>query len=167
MRVLTSGLLLQEWRIGFLIVLADLRVARAEVIDAAYVDLASRIFGEVVHDVISHVLNSPVAAERDAADWVCTNMIKESDGNGVTNIFEDLLSERWTVRVRVDLGVGIGHRSLFFDVPLCFDELWSKRIYSLAVMVIALEGVAIGQTGRFLQSHTTGSIPAHAILIFD
>lgn len=107
-------LLLYNNVIGPSIVLANFGVGGAKVVDPAYVDLASRILLEVVHNVISNVLNGAEAAQRDTADRIDADMVEQSNGYRIADVFEDLLSERRAVGVCVDFRLRICDRILLF-----------------------------------------------------
>ena len=119
-------------------------------VDTADVDLSSRVLGQVVHDVVAHVFDRSIAAERNATDRIHSDVIEQGYGHCVSNVFEDFLREGRTVRVCVDLRVRIRHRRFLFNVTLSFDEFGCECVDSLAVVVVAFERVAVGKTSDLL-----------------
>lgn len=82
-------------------------------------------------------------------------------------VLENLQSERRAVGVCVYLGVGVLDHGIFLNATLRLDKLWSKRVDSLPVMIIAFEGVAMSDTGSLLERNPATSITTHSILILD
>ena len=134
-------------------------------VDTAHVDLSSRVLGQVVHDVVTHILDGSVAAERDATDRIHSDVIEQGYGHCVSDVFEDFLREGRTICICVDLRVRICHRRFLFNVTLSFNEFGCECVDSLAVVVVALESVAVCEAGGFLQRHATASISTHPVLV--
>lgn len=165
--MLGPWLFLEERCLRLLVVPAHLRVRGAEVVHSAHIDLARRVLGQVVHDVVSHVFYGPIAAQRNAADRVHADVIQKSYSYAFADVFEDLLRKRRTVRVGVYLGIGVRDRSLFFDVALALDELGSQRVDAFAIVIVALQCVAVRERSCSLKRDAAASVPAHAVLVLD
>lgn len=136
-------------------------------VDTAHVDLSSRVLGQVVHDIVTHILDRSVAAERDATDRIHSDVIEQGYGHCVSDVFEDFLREGRTICICVDLRVRICHRRFLFNVTLSFNEFGCECVDSLAVVVVALECVAVCESCDLLQSNSTTTIATHAIFILD
>jgi len=165
--LLARRLFCKKWSLCLRVDLADFCIRGAEVVDATYVDLPGRVLGKVVHDIISDVLDGPVTAQRDSTHRIDTNVVEQSNTDCMTYVLKDLLCKWWAVCVRIDFGVRVLHRCIFFDASLGLDELWSQSVDALAVVVIAFKCVAMSDACRSLESNSTASISAHSILILD
>ena len=119
--MLRSRLFLKERRLTLLVLLTNLGIGRAKVVDTAHVDLPRRVLSQVVHDVISDIINSSIATQRNSANRVDSNMVKQSNRNRLADILKYLLSERRTVRISIDLRIGICHRCLLLNIALSLD----------------------------------------------
>ena len=135
-------------------------------IHSTNVYLTRGVLRKVVHDVISHVLNASEATERYTAHRVGSDLVQKSNSHSVANIFKDFLRKWRTARVGINFGVGITYRSILFDAALRAQKLWCQSIYSLSIMIVALESIAVCNTSRLLQSHTAAPVSTHAILVF-
>lgn len=158
---------LQEGRLGLLVVLAYFRVRRAEMVDAAHVHLSCRVLGQVIHNVVAHILDGSVTTERDATDWIDSDVVEKGHGHSTAHVLEDFLAEGRAVRVGVDLRIRIRHRSLFFDVALPFDQLRRQSVDPLAIVVVTLQSIAIGEPSYLLKCYSAAAVPAHSILVLD
>ena len=136
--MLCSRLLLEERSFTLLVLLANLGICGAKMVDTAHIDLPRRVLCQVVHDVITNIVNCSVTTQRDSTYRVHADVIKKGNHDRLADIFEDLLGERWTVRVGVDLRVRICHGCLFLNVALSLDKLGCESVYSLTIMIIAL-----------------------------
>lgn len=135
-------------------------------IHSTNVYLPRGVLRKVVHDVVSHVLNASEATERYTAHRVGSDLVQKSNSHSVANIFKDFLRKWRTARVGINFGVGISYRSILFDAALRAQKLWCQSIYSLSIMIVALESIAVRNTSRLLQSHTAAPVSTHAILVF-
>jgi len=165
--LLAIRLFCKEWGLCLRVDLTNLCIRGAEVVDATYVDLAGRVLGKVVHDIISDVLDGPITAQRDSTNRIDTNVVKQSDADGMTYVLKDLLRKWRAVCVRIDFRVRVLHCCIFFDASLLLDELWSQSVDALAVVVIAFKRIAVSDACCFLESNSAASISAHSILILD
>jgi len=136
------------------------------VIHSTNVHLTRGVLRKVVHDVVSHVLNASEATERYTAHRVGSNLVQKSNSHSVANIFKDFLRKWRAARVGINFRVGITYRSILFNSALRAHKLWRQSIYSLSIMIVALESIAVCNTSRLLQSHTATSVSTHAILVF-
>lgn len=165
--MLGARFLLQERRLSLLVVFAYFCVCGTEVVDSAHIDLSRRVLSQVVHDVVSHIFDSSVAAERDATDRIHSDVIKQRDCHRVSDVLEYFLGEGRTVCVGVYLRVRISYGRLLLDVALALDKFRRKRVNPLSVMVVALKRVAVGQARRLLERDTTTAIATHAVLVLN
>ena len=83
------------------------------------------------------------------------------------HVFEQLLGERRTVYICINFRMLVGDLSFFFKTTLSFNQFGSQRIDAFAVVVVALQGVAIRESGSFLDGHATAAVSTKAALVFD
>ena len=81
--------------------LAYFGIRRTEMIHSTYVYLTSRVLCKIVHDVISHVLNGPIATQWNSTYRIYPQMVKQRHGDCMAYVFEYLLGERRAI------GIGI------------------------------------------------------------
>ena len=159
--------LFQEWRLRLLVLVPDFRVGRAEVVHSADVDLSGGVLGQVVHDVVAHILHVPEATEGYPTDRIDTDVVQKSHRYGISNIFENLLREGRLVRVGVYLRVGVGHRRLLLDHTVRFYQFGSECVDAAAVVVVAFQSVAVREAGRLLEGNPAAAFSTHAVFVLD
>ena len=123
--------------LGLAVSLSYFCVSRTEMVHSTYIDLSSRVFCKIVHDVISHILNCTVTTKWNSTNGVDPYVVKQSHCACVTDVLEDFLCKWRTISVGIHFRIWILNDCIFFDTSLRLDQFWSKCVDSLTVVIIA------------------------------
>ena len=129
-----------------MILLSHLCVGGTEMVNSTDIDLACRIFGQVISDVIFDIIYTPVATKSYSSDWVHSYMVKQSNCYSISNILKHFLGKGRTLAVIVHLGSWVSDWCLFLNRTLVLYQFWCQRVDSTPIVIVALKSVTVSNS---------------------